>query len=278
LNVKACEDYYKKALKINQEIGYQGGTVTALLDLGALYADYDLQKAEEYYLKALSISKIIGTKRHTILLFNNLGDTARHRLMDDQAIAYYKRSLKLAKEIKSPEGVIYANVSMSEFYRDKGQIKNGKRHLISAQRIAAKMNLKYYTLLCMMEELNYLLLAQDVKKLRVQSKKLLTQSRSVHNLNYKIYGFIYRGRVMVKLKQYVRAHYYYNKAYNFVKSLPKNRYAGEIFYSKGIAYKKENKLKDALRMFVQASRIFESVGNLRFLDKIEEEIAKTYIT
>ncbi|KPJ72782.1 hypothetical protein AMJ52_05150, partial [candidate division TA06 bacterium DG_78] len=223
------------------------------------------------------ISKIIGTKRHTILLYNNLGDTARHRLMDEQALANYKRALKLAKDIKSPEGVIYANVSMSEFYRDKGQIKNGKRHLISAQRIATKINLKYYTLLCMMEELNYLLLAQDTKKLMSLSKKLRAQSKSVHNLNYKIYGLIYRGRVMVKVKNYAKAHYYYNKAYNFVKSLPKNRYAGEIFYFKGIAYKREQKLKDALRMFVQASRIFESIGNLRFLDKIEEEITKTYV-
>jgi diguanylate cyclase (GGDEF)-like protein len=277
LNIKACEDYYKKALKINQEIGYQGGIVTTLLDLGVLYADYDLPKAEEYYLKALSISKIIGTKRHTILLFNNLGDTARHRLMDDQALANYKRALKLAKEIKSPEGILFAHISMSEFYRDKGQTKKGKQHLISAQRIASKINLKYYTLLCMMEELNYLLSAEDTKKVTVLSKKLLAQSKSVHNLNYKIYGLIYRGRIMVKLKKYAKAHYYYNKAYNFVKSLPKNRYAGEIFYFKGIAYQKEQKLKEALRMFVQASRIFESVGNLRFLDKIEEEITKTYI-
>lgn len=276
-NIKACEDYYKKALDINQEIGYQGGTVTALLDLGALYADYNIPKAEEYYLKALSLSKLIGAKRHTVLLHNNLGDTARHRLMPDQAISNYKRALKLAKEIKSAEALIYTHISMSEFYRDKGKIKKGKYHLDAALRIANKINLKYYTLLCMMEELNYLLLSRNVKKLTSLSAKLLAQSKSVHNLNYKIYGLIYRARVMVNLKQYSKAHAYYDKAFNYVKSLPKNRFVGEIYYFKGIAYKKEHKLKAALKMFVQANRIFEAVGNLRYLEKIEAEIAKTHV-
>ncbi len=277
-NVKACEDCYKKALKIYEEIGYQDGMIVALLDLGALHADYNLPKAEEYYLKALAISKLIGAKRHTVLLYNNLGDTNRYRLMDDQALEYYRQAFRLAKETRSSDGLIYTNMSLSEFYREKGKLKKGRYHLSLVQRYAKKINLKYFNLMCVMEELNYLLATKNFKRLDALSEHLIAQTKYEHNLNYKIYGLLYRARVMVNFKQYTKAHAYYNRAFNLVKSLPENRFAGEIYYLKGVAYKRENRLKEALKMFLQANRIFEAVGNLRYLDKIEEEIAKTNIT
>ena len=80
---------------------------------------------------------------------------------------------------------------------------------------------------------------------------------------------------MVNFKEYARAHVYYNRALNLVKSLPENRFLGEIYYLKGIAYKKDGKLKEALKMFLEANRIFETIGNLLYLDKIEKEIAIT---
>jgi tetratricopeptide (TPR) repeat protein len=276
-NIKTSEEFYKKALDIYQEIGYQDGIIVALLDLGALYVDYNLSTTEEYYLKAFVASKLINSRRNLVLLYNNLGEIYRFRLMDDQAHNYYKQALKLAKEINYGEGLIFTNLSLSELFREKDQLKAGKNHLQAAQRVARKFDLKFYSLMCVMEEHNYLLLSRNLKKLITLSEKLIAQAKLEHNINYRIYGLIYRARVMVKLKQFAKAHAYYNKAYNLVKTLPDNRITGEIYYLKGIAYRKERKLKEALKMFLQANRIFEAVGNLRYLAKIEEEIANTHI-
>jgi len=277
LNIRACEDFYKKALNNYQEIGYQEGIVIAFLDLGTLYADYNLPKAEEYFLNALSVSKLIGAKRNIVVIANNLGDIHRYRSMNDQALKNYRQALKLAKEIKFDEGLIVTNVSLSEFYRETGKLKKGQYHLKLGQHIAKKINLKYYNIICIMEELNYLFLSRNLKKLTSLSEKLISQLKFERNINYRIYGLLYRARVMTKLKKYAKAHIYYNKAHNLVKSLPDSEIAGEIYYFKAIAYKKENRLKEALKMFLQANRIFEAVGNLRYLGKIEEEIAKTHI-
>ncbi|MGD8978606.1 MAG: hypothetical protein PVH23_00870, partial [candidate division WOR-3 bacterium] len=67
------------------------------------------------------------------------------------------------------------------------------------------------------------------------------------------------------------------KAYGYVANLPENKIAGEIYYLRGVAYKKEGKLKESLRMFLEADAICKKIGNLRYIDRIEKEIAGTGI-
>ena len=273
-NIKASEDYLKRALDIDEKIGYLGGIVIARINLGALVSDYDLLKAEEYYQKGLESAKLIGAKRHVVLLHNNLGYMYRNRLRDEPALSHYKQSLSLAKEISYDEGMISAHLSLSEYYREEGAPKKGIQHLKAAQCLAEKFETKSLTISCMMEELNYLLASKDAKKLIAVSKKLMVSIKAEHDLTIKIYALIYHAQVMDKLKKYIQAYKYYKRAFNFVKSLPPNRIAGEIFYLRGLAYQNEKKMKNALEMFTQARRMFEVVGHLRYLDKVQKEIEK----
>jgi hypothetical protein len=59
--------------------------------------------------------------------------------------------------------------------------------------------------------------------------------------------------------------------------LPENKISGEIYYLRAVAYKQEGRMKEALKMFLQADGIFKKIGNLRYLDKIEREIAGTSV-
>jgi diguanylate cyclase (GGDEF)-like protein len=271
-NIKASEDYLKKALDIDYKIGYLGGIVIARINLGALSVDFNLPKAEQYYADALSVAKLIGAQRHIALLYNNLGHVYKNRLMDNEALQNFKRALKLAKEIHYDEIVTSANLSLSSFYREAGKTKKGKQYFQSAQKLAEKLNLKPSIISCMMEELHYLLDSQNIKRIISLSKKLKSALKHERDPTFRMYGLIYQARVMVKLKKYAQAHAYYKRAYNYIKSLPDNTIAGEIYYLKGIACKREKKIEEACKALQRAKQIFESVGNLQYVDKAQKAL------
>jgi diguanylate cyclase (GGDEF)-like protein len=273
-NIKLSEDYLKKALDIDYKIGYLGGIVIARINLGALNMDFNLPKAEQYYADALSVAKLIGAQRHIALLYNNLGHVYESRLMDKEALENFKRSLKLAKEIRYDEIVISANRSLSSFYREQGNSKKGKQYFLAAQKLAEKLNLRPSIIACMMEELHYLFESSNIKRIISLAEKLKSALKHERDPTFRMYGLIYRARVMVKLKKYAQAYAYYKRAYNYIKSLPSNTIAGEIYYLKAIAFKKEKKIKEAIKSLQRAKQIFESVGNLQYVDKTKKILEK----
>jgi len=208
-----------------------------------------------------------------VYLYNNLGRINYNRLMPDQALANYKQALELARETDFDEGIIFSNFNLSEFYREEGKLKSGRTCLKASQHIAKLLDLKYAKLDCLTEEIDYLLLERKLKKADEISARLRSQTKFEHALSYRIFGLIYRAKVLVAKGEYYKAHRYYNNALGFIKSLPdNNNIAGEIYYLKAIAYKKEKRLKETQKMFLKANQIFDAIGNLRYLDKIEKEI------
>ena len=271
-NIKLSEKYYTRALSIYKEIGYQKNILLTYNNMGTLFSDYDLARAEEYYLKALKQAKLIGARMAVTFLYINLGSINMNRLMDYQAQQNYSCALEIAKEIGLHDAVIIGNLGLSELHRRKGNVKKGKRHLATAYRLAKQYDVKYRIIECQQEEIEYLLLARQVRRADLLAKRIFTKLRREQSIEHKVYSFTYRARIFVELKEFTKAHTYYTKAYNYVKALPPNRIAGEIHYLRGVAYKKEKRHKEALKMFLRANQIFEEVGNLRYLDKIEQEI------
>jgi tetratricopeptide (TPR) repeat protein len=274
-NIRGSEKFFNKALSIYQEVGYQEGILITLNNLGVMYASYDLPKAEAYCLEALSKAKLIGAKRTIVLLYNNLGMISYNRLMTEQSLDNFRRALKIAKEINFYEGTIFASISLSELYRDKGNIKKGKPYLEAAVQIAKEINVKFLNIDCLMEEIEYHLRAKRFKQATRMARKMTMQLKTESNILYKIYNLVYHARILAETGKFMKAQAYYAKANDFLKTLPENKISGEIHYLRGLAYKKEGRLKQALKMFVEADAIFKKIGNLRYIDKIEQEIAGT---
>ncbi len=273
-NLKMSEKFNNKALEIYRNIGHLAGILIALNNLVVFYVEKNINKAEEYCLQALAQAKLIGAKRTIVYLYNNLGTINYNRLMDDQAVKHYRQALKIAQETNFPEALIFSNVSLSEYYREKGKIKKGKSHLLQAQKKAQALNIKYLNFDCVMEEVEYLLQEKKYKKADQLTKKLLTDLAKESNIRYKIYGLISRGKVLTALKQYTQAQNFYRRAERLLKSRTNDRIQGEIFYLRGITYRKAGKPEKAMKMFVEANKRFTKIGNLRFLDRIEQEITK----
>ncbi len=272
-NMRMSERFFNKALSIYQEVGYQEGILITLNNLGVLYASYDLPKAEAYCLEALAKAKLIGAKRTIVLLYNNMGMISYNRLMPVQALASFRAALKLARQIEFYEGVIFASISLSELYREKNDVNRGRKHLHNALRVAKEINVKFLNIDCLMEEIEYEMRARQYTKAGKLVQKMTLQLKTENNILYRIYNALYRGRVLAASGKYERAQEYFLRAYNYVKALPDNKMSGEIYYSRGSAYKDEGRSKQALKMFLEADRIFKKIGNLRYIDKIERQIA-----
>jgi diguanylate cyclase (GGDEF)-like protein len=272
-DIKVSERFFNKALSIYQEVGYQEGILITLNNLGVMYASYDLPKAEAYCLEALSKAKLIGAKRTIVLLYNNLGMINYNRLMPDLALLHFRQALKLANEIDFFEGIIFASISLSELYREKNNPARGRKHLKKALRVAKEINVKFLNIDCLMEEIEYQLRAKQYAEAGRSVRRMTTQLKTESNALYRIYNLLYRARVFVELSKYARAQDNFMRAYAYVKTLPENKISGEIYYLRGVAYKREGKLKEALKMFLEADGIFKKIGNLRYIDKIEQEIA-----
>jgi len=274
-NIAMSERFFNRALGIYQEVGYQEGILITLNNLGVMYANYDLPKAEVYCLEALTKAHLIGARRTIVLLYNNLGMISHNRLMGDQALDYFRRSLKIAKDISFYEGIIFAGISLSELYREKGKIKKGRKYLHTALDVAADINVKFLNIDCLMEEVEYLLRAGQDRKAASLVRRMTAQLKMESNVLYRIYNLMYRARILAVLGENSRCQTLFRQAQTHLRGLPPNKISGEIFYLRGVAYKREGRSKDALKMFLEADKIFKVVGNLRYLDKIEQEIAGT---
>ncbi len=274
-NIRMSEKFFNRARDIYQEVGYQEGILITLNNLGVMYANYDLLKAEAYCLEALSRAKLVGAKRTIVLLYNNLGMISHNRLMNEQALEYFNRSLRTAREIHFFEGIIFASISLSEFYREKRNVRRGRSYLDAALRIARELNIKFLNIDCVMEEIEYCLRAGKHRKAQMLVSRMTLQLKTESNILYGLYNLMYRARTRAARGDNSGAQSLYRQAQSHLKGLPPNKISGELFYLRGVAYKREGRAKDALKMFLEADKIFKIVGNLRYLDRIEQEIAGT---
>jgi tetratricopeptide (TPR) repeat protein len=278
LNFILSEEYYKNALRLYEEIGYQMGITISLLDLGSLYFNYNLNKAEEYCMKALEIAKLIGAKRDLVFIYDNLGLIHLRRLMIDRAMEDFDLALRYAKETNFIEGLSFINVHLSELYRETKRLNHGLRHLKKAYSYAQRVKLSQYINDCMFEEIEYLLIKKDLKRARILVQKLFKEFKDSADRNRQILSYIYRGRILAASGDFKKAMADYERALKAVIKLPDNLLAGEIYYFQGLSFKNQDRFEEAIQMFLKANEIFMKMGNLLYIDKIEREIASANIS
>lgn len=278
LNLSQSEEYYRQALRLYEDIGYQAGIMVTLLDLGSLYFFYSLVKAEEYCMKSLEIAKLIGAKRSLTYIYDNLGFIHLRRCMFDKALENFRFALNFAQETNFTEGSCFVNVHLSEFYRETGKKKQGLLHLKKAYKYAKGLKLKQYLYDCQFEEIEYLLLDKKYEEAINKAQKIFNQLKNDPDINRRINAYMYMGRICLALKKFKKAQEHYERALNITVKLPDNAFTAEIYYLLGLRYKNENKYPEALQFFLKANDIFMKLGNLLYLDRIENEIASVDIS
>ncbi|MCX8080892.1 MAG: tetratricopeptide repeat protein, partial [Bacteroidia bacterium] len=119
-NAKALE-YYFRALKICEEIGYKQGQASNLGNIGIVFRQQsDYPKALEYLFHALKIHEEIGDKPGQAISLGNIG-TVYHEQGDyPKALEYYFRALKINEEIGNKKGQANNLGNIGAGYKEQG--------------------------------------------------------------------------------------------------------------------------------------------------------------
>ena len=133
-------DYFKKYLKIANEIGDRAGEGAAYGNLGAAFQSLGKdQNALEYHEKSLKIAKEIGDQAAEGRAYGNLG-VAYNSLGDyRKAIDYLNKSLKIANEIggRAGEGAAYGNLGLA--YQSQGDCQKAIESYQKGLKIAEEI-------------------------------------------------------------------------------------------------------------------------------------------
>jgi tetratricopeptide (TPR) repeat protein len=104
-DLAAAEDYQKRALSLNTEVGHKEGQAASLNNLGIIARlRRDLAGAENYQKRSLALNTELGGKEGQAANLGNLGNIAYTRGDLAAAEDYLKRTLALFTELGSKEG------------------------------------------------------------------------------------------------------------------------------------------------------------------------------
>lgn len=142
-NLDAAEEYFKKALAIDEKVGLQEGVATGYSALGSIEVTRgNLDTAEEYFKKSLAINEKLGRPEGMAYQYGNLGNIERTRGNLDAAEKYLKKSLSINEELGSLEGMAnrYGNLGLIE--RTRGNLDTAEDDHQKALDIFTQLNAK----------------------------------------------------------------------------------------------------------------------------------------
>ena len=99
-NCSEALDYFKRSLKINEEIKYKKGIARSLNNLGNTYTCLnDNDKALEYFLKCLKVRIVLRDEKGVASVLSNIGIIYKAQGNNAQAIDYFMKSLKMSEKV-----------------------------------------------------------------------------------------------------------------------------------------------------------------------------------
>ena len=123
-------NYYLKALDAAEKRNDQARVSATLSNIGVLYRlQGDLNLAISYFSKSLKIEDNLKNALQKSIRYYNIGDCYKEMDSFDLALTYFSNSRLIEQKYKNVQGVIYANLGISEVYLEIGQIVDAKKIL-----------------------------------------------------------------------------------------------------------------------------------------------------
>jgi tetratricopeptide (TPR) repeat protein len=135
--------YYRRSLKIQEEIGHKEGIASVLNNIGLVYSEQGkVKEAFSYFTQSLKIREEISDTDGIALSLNNIASMYSEQGQVKDALVYYRRSLNIYEEIGHKEGIARAISNIGKIYNDQGKIKESldyyKRSLKIREEIGDK--------------------------------------------------------------------------------------------------------------------------------------------
>ncbi|MDO8998368.1 MAG: sensor histidine kinase [Bacteroidota bacterium] len=219
-------NYFKKGLKINEELNVPKEIANSLSNLGAIY-DQQAQpgQALEYLIRALEIQKKIGAKEGMAYSLNNISAIYQRQGQTEKTLETLHESLKLQEEQGNKHGVATALNNLGALYSQIGHNNEA---------------LDYYN---------------KSLKIRENLNDLQGIATCLHNI-----GYIYETRNNRKL-----ALDFNFRGLKIFQEIGDTRGVANLFHNIAAIYEKEGDLKEAVKYYHRAITIHDSTGDKRGL-------------
>ena len=118
-----AEDWYRKSLAIEEELGDRPGMAGSYHQLGTTaQARGQLDDAEDWYRKSLAIKEELGNRPGMASSYHQLGSTAQARGQLDDAEDWYRKSLVISEELGDRPGMATTYHQLGSTAQDRGQL------------------------------------------------------------------------------------------------------------------------------------------------------------
>jgi len=236
-------EYSSKALLSAKEINDTNLIVNTLLDIGNNYEGLDnMDLAYKYYNEVVRYSKLSHRKYDLSLAYNNLGIIFSNKGDSNKAMEYYKKSLKLKKEVNGIGDAI-SNLNIGDIYREREQLDSALKYFNIALKInkydnnSYILSMIYHDFAMVFKERNEFSKAEDYvfKSIDIAVEKKLN-SRVIEA--YQLLSLIYK-----KKKDYKKALYYHEKYATINDSISKINQKSHISHVQLLFEAEKQKLK-----------------------------------
>lgn len=137
-----AQDFYLKALKINTRLNDKREMARNIHNIADIYARFSPQKAIAYYQKALGIVKELKDNDAVLGFQANIANVLQNQGDYTQALAYYQRSVDLAKALHMRRDVAAYLILMSPIQSQLGEHRKAQQSATEALAIFREINPK----------------------------------------------------------------------------------------------------------------------------------------
>lgn len=115
-------EYFRKCLKIKEEIGDRLGIASTTSNIGIIYKEQgDYERALEFLLQTLEIEKELKDERAVGNSLGNLGSVYHNQGKNEIALEYYMQSLEIMEKLDDKRGLAGTLNNIGVVYEDKGE-------------------------------------------------------------------------------------------------------------------------------------------------------------
>ncbi len=264
----ACSN---KSIKIKQEIGDLKNLSSIYISIGNVYAGKgDNTKGLEYYKMALDIS--MDNNKVQAAVFNNMGSLSRRQGNYEQALIYYKRSLKLKKTIGDKKGIGNTLNNIGNIYFTRKNYEQAISYYQKSLTLQQELDIVNPAALCNIGNVYFEM--GDYEKALTYCNKSLSQDIKMGNKSG--IALLCIGKIYLAQGNHKDALNYFKRSVNINLQKGASPVAAESLICLGKVYLIKGDIKKAKANYTDAFEIAQEIGAFKELKEISEALYKIY--
>ncbi len=274
---------FKKKLAISEKLGNKVGIAMAANNLGWIYCQKkNFDKAIELYEIALSIAEELDDKFGILNVTINLGSLYRSKVNYNRAFALFRKAMTIAKKVGDKQAIGAVYLASGEIYNELNELHKSTEYLKRARAIFEELGDKTFlsaTIQVLIEVGIKEIEENGVDKNRKRLKKIYEHIDEDLKLADEMKsgkerpGVLFLHARLASLdekwdKKSVKEKFV--KSIEMFKELNLTDELGKAYCFYAIYLKKIDEFKIANKFLAKAKKIFKKIGDINYLNKIDE--------